>query len=305
MDSKQDWGLVLAGGGGKGAYEIGAWKALREKKNLNISAVSGTSVGALNAALFSAGNYEKAKEIWEKQINEEVILSPNFFKKKDVLKRMEDMLKETREWEMELPDLAVSLSWLVRQAAKRGAFTRKGLIQIIRQNGILPEVQKSNIPCYAACYNLTKKKVEYFLLQQKKPREILEILLASSALPFIFPPEEMYGMQYWDGGLQDNVPIQPLYEAGYRKILIIHLDEKKTGNFFSLTKFMSEKNPFIADESSEYQDATLIHFYPQKSLSGFLGTLDFKPKTIQRKINQGYMETKKYLEQHSLHGSYL
>ena len=48
---KQKYGLVLAGGGGKGGYEIGVWKALKESKTLSIGAVSGTSVGALNAAL--------------------------------------------------------------------------------------------------------------------------------------------------------------------------------------------------------------------------------------------------------------
>ena len=43
-------GLVLEGGGAKGAYEIGACKAL-EEIGINITAVTGTSVGALNGAL--------------------------------------------------------------------------------------------------------------------------------------------------------------------------------------------------------------------------------------------------------------
>ena len=51
----QETGLVLAGGGGKGAYEVGVWKALNEygfaKK---ITTISGTSVGGLNSALLPA-----------------------------------------------------------------------------------------------------------------------------------------------------------------------------------------------------------------------------------------------------------
>ena len=56
-------GLVLSGGGGKGAYELGVWKALKEL-NLNkyISVFSGTSIGAFNAALFAMDDLEKAEK---------------------------------------------------------------------------------------------------------------------------------------------------------------------------------------------------------------------------------------------------
>ena len=50
-------GLVLAGGGARGAYQIGIWKALRELNiDKHISVVSGTSIGALNAILFMQGD---------------------------------------------------------------------------------------------------------------------------------------------------------------------------------------------------------------------------------------------------------
>lgn len=326
MDHKEDWGLVLAGGGGKGAYEIGAWKALRERTDLKISAVSGTSVGALNAALFCTGDFELAENIWTKQIDQNAILTPDFWHQEDVLKQMHEMIKQNEDWVMELHGLnkgngiagmftrlfskknsparrleeffdrplAASLAQFAVQMAQRGVFSREGLIRIIRQNGILPKISKSVIPCYAACYNIGKRKIDYFLLQQKRSREVLQILLASSALPFIFPPEEMYGMKYWDGGLKDNVPICPLYKAGYRKFLIIHLDEEDH-NLFSLTGLFTEKDYLAHKINPEYRDAVLVHFYPQKSLSGLKGTLDFHTESIQKKMEQGYIETKKRL----------
>ena len=62
-------GLVLDGGGGKGAYQIGVWKAMRETGiDKYIKAVSGASVGGLNAALFVQGDYEKAERIWTRDI---------------------------------------------------------------------------------------------------------------------------------------------------------------------------------------------------------------------------------------------
>ena len=50
LDLTKEYGLVLDGGGARGAYQIGAWKALREA-GVKIEAVAGTSVGALNGAL--------------------------------------------------------------------------------------------------------------------------------------------------------------------------------------------------------------------------------------------------------------
>ena len=54
---KPGYSLVFAGGGARGAYEIGAWKAIKEK-NIKIDAVGGTSVGALNAAVVALDEYD-------------------------------------------------------------------------------------------------------------------------------------------------------------------------------------------------------------------------------------------------------
>lgn len=56
-------GLVLAGGGAKGAYQVGAWQALREQ-GIEIDVITGTSIGALNAALFAADDLDKARSFW-------------------------------------------------------------------------------------------------------------------------------------------------------------------------------------------------------------------------------------------------
>ena len=56
--------LVLGGGGARGAYEVGVWKALEEIGE-SFSMVVGTSVGALNGALYAQGDYEKAEALWK------------------------------------------------------------------------------------------------------------------------------------------------------------------------------------------------------------------------------------------------
>lgn len=56
------YGLVLGGGGAKGSYEIGVWKALKELE-IPLIAVTGTSVGALNGAMIVQDDYDKAFEL--------------------------------------------------------------------------------------------------------------------------------------------------------------------------------------------------------------------------------------------------
>ena len=112
---------------------------------------------------------------------------------------------------------------------------------------------------------------------------MLNILLASSALPFIFPPEEINGIQYWDGGVKDNVPVRPLYEAGYRKLLVFHLslaDYDLFSESDSLFKQIQYSPPI--EDYIRYRDAVLVHIYLQKTLFDFRGTLDFHPKNIQK-----------------------
>ena len=57
--------LVMSGGGGKGAYQFGVWKALR-KLNIDFDIVTGTSIGALNGALIVQDDYLSLWYLWEK-----------------------------------------------------------------------------------------------------------------------------------------------------------------------------------------------------------------------------------------------
>src|SRR5580698_10027585 len=57
-------GLVLGGGGAKGAYQIGCWKALRQSGITTFDAIAGTSVGALNAVLVAQDEFAEAESIW-------------------------------------------------------------------------------------------------------------------------------------------------------------------------------------------------------------------------------------------------
>ncbi|MBQ3955018.1 MAG: patatin-like phospholipase family protein, partial [Clostridia bacterium] len=64
IDPNISYALALEGGGAKGAYQIGVWRALRQA-GIRIAAVAGSSVGSLNGAMIAMGNLEKAEELWK------------------------------------------------------------------------------------------------------------------------------------------------------------------------------------------------------------------------------------------------
>ena len=70
-------GLVLAGGGGKGAYQLGVWKALKQFGiDKYIKIFSGTSVGAINAVLFAQNDLRKAEAMWN-EVDMETLIPLN------------------------------------------------------------------------------------------------------------------------------------------------------------------------------------------------------------------------------------
>lgn len=274
MTKKENYGLVLAGGGGKGAYEIGVWKALAERKDISIGAVSGTSVGALNAALYASQDYNKAEDIW-KNINHQQILSSVKWEREDYLNIISLIPAMTN-----IPTAAAILMLKPYLNNRLGIFSREGLKTIIETSGIPRELGNGKIPCYATCYNIEEFRTQYFQLNQLNPSEILSVLLASSAIPVIFPVEQVRGTAYVDGGIPlvgDNVPEKPLYDAGFRKFFMVYLAREGT--------------------EKKYKDSLYIDIIPSSNQGDMLtGTLDFSPEGSKRRIQQGYEDMKKQLQ---------
>lgn len=193
--SKSEWGLVLAGGGGKGAYQIGAFRALREKGvDDYITAVSGVSVGALNLVLFAYNDQKMAEDVWKN-------ISP----------------KQFLEVDPELIDF------------KEGLMSRDGLTEILDNYIDMEIIRKNERRLYVTLTEVDAQGkaqsglAKYFSLNYQGDKRIRDLLLASSALPIIYEPVEIDGKLYKDGGLKDNLPIAPLYAEGLRHFIVVGL----------------------------------------------------------------------------------
>ena len=260
FSSGERWALTLAGGGGKGAYEIGVWQALREiGLEKNLIAVSGSSSGALNAALISLNEFDKAKTIWSSimpkqflDINYDTIIGP--------------------------------LNTLVKRTLTAGLCSRDGLIEIIDKYLNLEQLAVARIPAYVSisryssdCIDCLSEKpqVEYISLSEVSPDDARQFLLASSAMPYIYPPEIIHGNVYRDGGLADNVPIYPMTSVGADNLIVVKLepDDKVDTSLYSNFKEVVEIIP-----SREIGDL-------------FDGTLEFTSRNVMFRMLLGYYDT--------------
>lgn len=260
FSSGESWALTLAGGGGKGAYEIGVWQALREiGLEKNLIAVSGSSSGALNAALISLNEFDKAKTIWSSimpkqflDINYDTIIGP--------------------------------LNTLVKRTLTAGLCSRDGLIEIIDKYLNLEQLAGARIPAYVSisryssdCIDCLSEKphVEYISLSEVSPDDARQFLLASSAMPYIYPPEVIHGNVYRDGGLADNVPIYPMTSVGADNLIVVKLepDDKVDTSLYSNFKEVVEIIP-----SREIGDL-------------FDGTLEFTSRNVMFRMLLGYYDT--------------
>ncbi|MBE5894170.1 MAG: patatin-like phospholipase family protein [Lachnospiraceae bacterium] len=197
---KKEYGLVLSGGGGKGAYQVGALQVLDEMGILpKIKAVSGSSVGCLNMALLAQNNMEQMVSVWD-NIDYRDFVSPD------------------------------ELGFVPGQEGD-GMFSREGLKRIIREKITLEYLASPAVRYFATVCRKNEAGetlLEYVYLNDQ-PRDKAELyLLATSAVPVLYDSVEINGNAYFDGGLKDNCPVLPVYNCGIRDIIVISLDYRFT-----------------------------------------------------------------------------
>ena len=268
-------GLILCGGGGRGAYQVGVWQALHEKGiDRCITAVSGTSVGALNAALFACGDIALAERIWT-SLRSRDIADPAETAGRVLMRAIGYLGSEDKT--ITLPD--------PEKLSHSGLFSHNGLISLIEKNGVNTCVCGGSTPCFVCCHNSSKGISEYFDLRACTPAQAVEYLTASCAIPGVFPSVNIGGEVYRDGGLSDNTPVKPLYDIGIRRFIISYLG--------------SEGTPLSA-----FPDCEFLELFPSDEI--FLGksekrliqpgTLDFNGANAAVRIELGYHETLRRLD---------
>lgn len=252
------YGLVLSGGGGKGAYEVGVWKAFYEYGLAQkIRALSGTSVGGLNSALFAIQDYDNIEHIWISKV-------PDKLTQNDALISQEG-----------LEDIISSIPLVKLQQIK----FPQVYVTAVRNKFLLAKLVKSKPGQYATRFNLN---TETQISQIKKK------LLATSAFPIICPSVKLAdGFEYSDGGNEavggDNTPITPIVDnhKDIDKIFIVYLQHE----------------PKRRIKEIDYDTKELVQIVPSIELGGILdGTANFTSSRIRLLIKSGYEDAVQVLQ---------
>ncbi len=196
-------GLVLSGGGAKGAYEIGAYRALR-KMGKRPDIVTGTSIGAINGLLIVQGDLYKAVNLW-KNISFSTVYDENSFQVCDN------------------PAIADVYGQYVKSFINEGGMDVRKLDTMFDQLYDPNKFYHSPLDFGIVTYNLTKNEPVIMTKKELKPDIIKDYVIASGSCYPAFKPRQIGDDVYIDGGYYDNMPINLAIEMGAEEIVAIDL----------------------------------------------------------------------------------
>lgn len=261
----EKYSLVLEGGGAKGAYQVGAIKALK-KKGIEFDTIIGTSIGAINAAFIAQGDINKLEELWQ-------TLS------------FQDLMDINNELIESITNMKFS-SDILNEIARKffNAFKEKGIdttsIRSLLEKYIDEEkLRNSNIRFGLVTYCLSNMKPQKLFIEDIPQGKVVDYLIATSNLP-VFKRQIIDNKSFLDGGAYDNCSVEMLYEAGYKNIIAIKLFKrrKRIRNYYKLSK---------------KQDLNLKIIVPSEELPFIL---NFETKTLNKILKYGYIDTIKQID---------
>lgn len=196
---KKEYGLVLAGGGTKGAFQVGVWKALKELK-INIKAIVGTSIGALNGALFLQDDLDTTIKMYENIKINNVMKIKGIKSNKNIF------------------DLS-NIFNLAADFTKQKGIDNTPLRKMIKQYIDMDKLYNSDIDFGLVTYAVKNRSPLQKFKNEIPKEQMIDYLLASACFP-IFKPQNINGEAYFDGGLYDKAPSNMLIEKGYKNIIL-------------------------------------------------------------------------------------
>ncbi|MEN6364667.1 MAG: patatin-like phospholipase family protein [Rectinema sp.] len=201
---RENYCLVLGGGGAKGVYHIGVWRALREL-GIQVDAFIGASIGAIIAGFLAQGSDEALEEIGRTITVENILALPEELTRNGEVKLDRDSLAGAREFFSSL-------------LGKRGLDTdpmRRLLSGRIDEKTI----RNSGKDLGVVAVNLSDLVAREVFVEDMEPGTIIDYLMASATFPG-FERTEIEGKKYLDGGIYDNVPYAMARKRGYRHIIV-------------------------------------------------------------------------------------
>lgn len=231
--------LVLQGGGALGAYQGGVFEGLQEA-GIPLNRLAGISIGALNTAII-AGNaperrLERLREFWETICQPNMpfmalppLIEQSIFDLNDTAKQWLGHLNASRAmidgqrgfFQPRIP--APVFSFMHNEPSETSYYRIDALKDTLEQFCDFDRINDSDLHVSVGAVNVRKGNFVYFDNQTTRLRA--EHFMASGALPPAFPPVEIEGEFYWDGGLVSNTPLgDVLQQRPMRDTIVFQVD---------------------------------------------------------------------------------
>lgn|GEM_PF-343532 len=222
--------LILSGGGSRGSFQIGVWRYLQEK-NWCPDMICGTSIGAINAVAIGSGlTFEETREIWIKSGRKNIyrLQIAKFIANALFRRRLAPLMDTAPLKEMLLA--SIDFNRLKRSRTEI-------VISAVNMHTALPEF-----------FNQNEITIDH--------------LMASSAMPIIFPPHKIDGTLYWDGGIMANVPLLPALVRGMDEIIVVLLSPVGHLSALPEPKGVMDAGEHLMEHSliSSYQSTIMGYF---------------------------------------------
>ena len=185
--------IVFGGGGAKGAYQIGAVKALSKLK-IKYDIITGCSVGSINGAIVAQGDYDLALKLWKNLSTDKVL--------------------DLKEYET-----GINI---------KGAFENSGYDYTNLKNLLTKYIDEDKLRASEIDFGLVTVKYPemiplYIFKEDMEKGKIVDYILGSSAFFPAMKPHKIGDDMYIDGGFSDNLPINMAIERGADRIIAIDL----------------------------------------------------------------------------------
>ena len=244
-------GLVLAGGGAKGSYQVGVYRALREL-GWNPDIITGASVGCLNAALLALDEVKGVTELWETLDTRDVLEMP---RDKTPAELREFLLGVLKSGGLNLEPLGETIDRYLNEDALRAAPVRYGLVMT----------------------EMNTMRSLPFALEDIPVGRLKEYMLASSACFPALRPREIDGVKYIDGGWRDNMPLELAKTMGATELIGVDVDgvgytrPNTTGLPTKIIRSHWDLGPLFTFDGKQAEKNIALGYYDTLRVFGRLG----------------------------------
>lgn len=243
--------LVLGGGGAKGSYQMGVWRAFREL-GMEFDIIVGTSIGAINGALMTQDSFEVADKLWSTI-------------------EYENLFGEDRRADVSSINSVLDILKFAVNDGLEGRLDTSRLEQLVKETIDEQKVRNGKNDYGLVAVELPAMRPFTPMIADIPEGSLHGCIMASSACFPVFAPYELNGVRYIDGGYYDNLPINMAIEHGAQEIVAVDLDgvgfvkEPKNTNNIPITRINSywdlgavfdfDKNVFARNRLLGYFDA--------------------------------------------------